>query len=897
MTTENKEQNFFILLGLNPDASWDEAKFEQVLADKMSEWKRASTGIAARSREAQRNLGLVSQIRETMGDPALRAAHARAAKEELAAKRAARRERCDTQLNIAQSRGFLFEKELQDFIRDFSDAYSEREIRARVTVEIRRNAPEHSQEQPVDRIIAEDITRVLERLGIESLYQLLALPSETSTQELHKAAERLYGEMSRRRPETPEVKDKKELAGHAMAIFKAEESRRQYDENLRYRSLDALFNDLDPVVERVPGKTVYEPDIKLFLQKAALLGFSEETALERLQVHGMQRKWFLRSGSDPIDKNTRRQQNAEALRVLLEHKQLYRADEFLGRLKPGEIADRQRYQKEIVNGISKANELVKKALSPFTSHEEKIHHCRMALHLCADCKEAYGKLSALLTAPRSLQITVNNMGVVLSWEPLPMQDVSYKLIRKAGSQPESDRDGFHLVTTGEHVYQDTTLETGVATFYAVFTVCDEVVSIEGARLRQPMLLMAEVTNEEVRVDDQRVELSWQVPDNVYGVVVRRKEKIQPQSIQDGILLPLSGDEMTQVIDCCVRNNITYYYGIYCQFRDHEGSIVSSRGKIISVTPEEQPEVINFLNIERRKLAHGYEVQISWEGTGNGNRVLLLKSRKSIPFEQNKSILLSQLGQYGEVLPGEGNMRKDVWEQAGIRYYTSAIISRNMAYLGPSYPCVCGEDVSELKCQKVGTALRLDWKWPEHCQEVLIYYGHENYPRPQSHEAITNAYRVTREEYDYFGYFDKMNGTTGQNYYIVVAALIEHEWDHITTAGDRLHVYFPRRMVIEYEIKQHWFGRRKRFLHLMTRTPGRLPPWRLVGQRHRVPLNKSDGEEFFRWTEWIELVNEYSLPLPDTEVPPNTFVGLFLEDNAAYEFVDVLLPVKEKLRLR
>jgi hypothetical protein len=83
---------------------------------------------------------------------------------------------------------------------------------------------------------------------------------------------------------------------------------------------------------------------------------------------------------------------------------------------------------------------------------------------------------------------------------------------------------------------------------------------------------------------------------------------------------------------------------------------------------------------------------------------------------------------------------------------------------------------------------------------------------------------------------------------------------------------------------------------MTRTPGQLPPFRLVRQRHRVPLNKSDGEEFFRWTESIELVDEYSFPLPDMEVASNTFVGLFLEDNAAYEFVDVLPPVKEKLRL-
>jgi indole-3-glycerol phosphate synthase len=97
------------------------------------------------------------------------AAHARDAKEELATGHTTRRALCDRQLKIAQTRGFLFETELQELIREFSDAYSEREIRALVMVEIRRHAPEYSQEQLVDRIIAEDIIRALERLGIERL--------------------------------------------------------------------------------------------------------------------------------------------------------------------------------------------------------------------------------------------------------------------------------------------------------------------------------------------------------------------------------------------------------------------------------------------------------------------------------------------------------------------------------------------------------------------------------------------------------------------------------------------------------------------------------------------------------------------------------------------------------
>jgi hypothetical protein len=48
MTSGNPAKpNFFTLLGLDPDAEWDQARFERVLPEKIDQWSRQSNRIAS----------------------------------------------------------------------------------------------------------------------------------------------------------------------------------------------------------------------------------------------------------------------------------------------------------------------------------------------------------------------------------------------------------------------------------------------------------------------------------------------------------------------------------------------------------------------------------------------------------------------------------------------------------------------------------------------------------------------------------------------------------------------------------------------------------------------------------------------------------------------------------
>ena len=119
--TPPSEPNFFILLGLDPDALWDEKQFEQALETKRNEWSLMSNkGIGARRDEAKKNLRLISQIRKVMADQDKRSEQAKAAKEELkTSKKENDRDRFNKFTERARRVLFLAQEEAQRFQHNY----------------------------------------------------------------------------------------------------------------------------------------------------------------------------------------------------------------------------------------------------------------------------------------------------------------------------------------------------------------------------------------------------------------------------------------------------------------------------------------------------------------------------------------------------------------------------------------------------------------------------------------------------------------------------------------------------------------------------------------------------------------------------------------------------------
>ena len=995
--------NYFILLGLDPDAPWDATKFDAALKAKTSNWSRLSLGIGTKAIAAQKNREMIPDIKRVMEDQMLRNAEAAAAKKEQGTALEGIRAKFDQQLALAEARGYLEKGEFDKLVAEFKDVYSEKEIRSRLKVEIRDDptSPGPKAVPKINSSVIKAIEQRLESLGIPDLYQLLGLKPNTSSEVLCRAADELYHDMTIRQPKDFEVTAKSELAGHAKTIFQSPDKRTAYNESLQQQSLDALLKPFDEYMNRRTDKTLTASQVQNFLRDAAEKGWQNDQALAKLKEHAGQRKWFVelpmidqnpqqrcgncgvinskqsqfcRKCNKPLliqcpDCNQRvpsdeagcsrcgfpvgnvfwidevliecegllnheevktaderlrtverawvpkkadervkkisryrekikslvqeQQKHLEQLRQMIDQHHFYGAQRYLTTL-PVRLAKDVAHDKKIISEkIERTRELVKQAQLPSSNIDRKAELCLQALQICADAAEARALLSTIpLAPPSNVQARVHGTVVSLSWDASLNRGVSYKLVRKSRSRPSSVTDGTLLGTITGRACDDTQPENGIPLFYAVFSAYDEIASTQPSVLPHPVLLVCDVSNVTTFVDDHLVDLRWRLPEHVHDVVVVRTSGSPPTSYHDGTCLSFT--DKSHLVDRTVQNDRHYYYGIYCLYQDYDQRPISSSGVIKEVIPEAPPTAITELDIQSEHGPLGYEVRLNWRSPAKGQVMVLKTARPSTLKTQNR-IPCNELKKHGTVLQGQANMLTDRLNEPGIMYYTPVVIFQNNAYIGAMHRHVCVEDVTNLEVENLGNALRLQWTWPQNCQEALVCFDYAQWPKPN--QATTNVTRVSRSEYEYYGHYD-IRGVTNNDYYIVVAAVVKHGKEEIIANGARLQARLASKVVLTYEIKQArgLFSPKQCMLHLSVRSPGQIPTLLLVNKQGRLPVMKTEGEIFHRLPGPFLLEGHLEIPLPDKARPPRTFAKLYLEDDKYYNEVIIHHPSEDKLRL-
>ena len=1004
--TTSPRPNFFILLGLNPDATWNPAQFDTMLRDKRNEWSRQGAGVAKKALAAQKNLSLIDEIKKVMSDPALREQEAVNARTELASGRKARQEQFERQLALFNAKEVANQAEVDKFADTFKDVLPVHAIRQRITVKIVTpgTTPRHTV-QPLDNSQAKTIEEHLQLIHMNSLYELLQCPTTTAASILHGAAKKLYDELVVRTPKTPEVTAQMTLAGLARDIFRSEDMRARYDETLRRSSLTPLFKELDESVNLSTSRDLPSGQVQHFLLEAQKKGWKEEEALELLKNHVHQRKWtmtapainpdaqqilcpncehlnnrsqrYCTSCKQPLsiacpdcgqqvsceynacgncgfpvgnryyvdhlleefpgllqtanwqraeivlneaeaawrpkraDERTQKLQQSRAeitrliatqqesqkkvtgeLQRLLQEKQFLAARQLLTSEK-ATIPNWESRLRAIESTITQAQELVRRALATGTSRENKIELCRQALVLCTDYREAQELLKTMPPSPPgNLKVRVRGTVVSLTWQASASRGTVYKIVRKGRAQPNSPTDGIVLDTVTGLTYDDSAPEIGLPLYYAVFAAFDSVTSDTAALLAQPILLIDDVSQPAARVDDQCITLSWEPPAHVHRVILVRKEKIRPGSLQDGIRLTELDAGQKQFFDRNVQNGLTYYYGIYSQFRDVEGNLVTSPGVSLRATPEAPPSPVSQIDITETIQGTQRQVCLSWQPPEKG-QVIILKSSQSL---QNRERVLpeARLHELGQRLESRSNTVTDLWEQSGVAFYTAVVLFQRMAYLGASQRYACVENVSSLRYQNLGSSLRLQWSWPANCQEVCIYYSLKDWPQPGDSATITR--QLSRAEYEHRGYYD-IRDTINQDYYVVVAAVSQRGNERVMAQGVRLLARLASKAILTYEIKNPSMLQKKRRLHIIVEPARPLPVMLLVTQQGRLPFRRTDGKLWYRIEPEATAQREVVIDdLPTTKFPPRTFAKLFLEDDSLYGEFTVHHPSEDKLRL-
>nr|BBH86984.1 transcriptional regulator [Thermosporothrix sp. COM3] len=580
---------------------------------------------------------------------------------------------------------------------------------------------------------------------------------------------------------------------------------------------------------------------------------------------------------------------------LLNQKKYITAKQYLEGPAAAILPNRAQKLNEIQGELSKVRSLFQRATVATLPNNEKIALCRQALALCPDYQEARDLLRTIPPmAPTNLQAKTRGGIVSLSWQPSSTEGVMYVIVRKSLTQPHSSRDGTVLDTVPGLHYEDSRPETGVPLYYAIFAECEGVPSANGALLEQPLLLLQDVTQAFAEVGNQQVKLSWVPPKNVASVLLVRKQNVPPTSASDGEVIGECVPAQTSFIDRDVQNNQTYYYALYARFKDQHGRLATAPGVRVKAIPEPPPAPIHSLEMHMRpgSTSAEREVELRWTPPAKG-KAIILKSTHTLQHYEKKVIAESTLYTLGQLLEDQPDSVVDPKVALGVTYYLPVVLFHKMAYIGTEHRLATVDDVQNVRWQNMNTALRLQWKWPANCQEVIVSSHQLRWP--ELDDEYSSHTKVSRSEYDRLGYFE-LRCDKDTDYYIRITALVTQGTEEIPAQGVRLHVHPTDLLTLTYEIKRPTLWRRTPHLHIAADRAGTLPTLRLIGTRDRLPVHKTDGTMICRIEPTSINGRGRTFPLPIKEVAPGTYCKLFLEDDALYQEIDICHPHEDKLRI-
>jgi len=353
----------------------------------------------------------------------------------------------------------------------------------------------------------------------------------------------------------------------------------------------------------------------------------------------------------------------------------YEAQRLLPELARFNVSTIGEYRRQIESKIQQVETKLGQASG--VDPEKTVALAREILQLCADCQPARELLTKTLPSPPiNLQANVNGQIIQLTWSASPCREAKYIIMRKKQVRPTSTQDGEKIATVTAMEYDDKTAEVGVPTFYTVFADRDGIISKDTATLKQPILRLQEVLQLQSQIDNQRVQLSWQLPPNLHEVVVRRDTIKPPETIHAGH--GVSVLQNREAIDLQVSDGQRYFYRIFAGFKNYNSQIVTTTGTVVEVTPTRPPQPIADLVITSIGITQP-QLQLRWSTPAKGT-VVLLKSPRSTQLLVGQTMSIADLNQHGELLSTPTNplilsVNFDTY------YVCPVILLDGMAYIG------------------------------------------------------------------------------------------------------------------------------------------------------------------------------------------------------------------------
>lgn len=350
--------------------------------------------------------------------------------------------------------------------------------------------------------------------------------------------------------------------------------------------------------------------------------------------------------------------------------------------------------------------------------------------------------------PDNIMVTESNSGVEVKWDYFGRKEnVEFIVIRKNSEIVQGGRSGIEIGKTCEDRMEDR--EPEVVNYYAVYAKRGDAVS-EFNIYPRPIVRLRDIASLEVVERDGVVRIAWH--DSINGKVrVRKRVEGSSVALQNAPLLP--NPVQNEMVDYDVINGKTYEYLFYVEI-DADGKTFTSKGNVITVSPDVQLPPVYRWDIARDYSKGDGNFQVTWDADPRGSvEFYRISGRESVEegiyldyssFKNKHSYIpLSVTGIFQGVLELPVGLEKI--------YVIAVLLYKNTIVTGNTI-CVSTYEYTKVKDIRIyhdslGIFLQ---SWPEQYSGITVCYRFDQFPMgPEDAEAhaisIDNKDEYAREE--------------------------------------------------------------------------------------------------------------------------------------------------------
>jgi hypothetical protein len=489
MTTDGEHPNYFIILGLDPAAPWDEEAIGKAISDKRGQWSKQTQGFKGTEsyNAAKRGLGLISDIERVMRNPYEWKLHRQEALRQREDEAQAMRAEFAAQVDVILRKGFLWEYEYEKLRGDptFLDADPRLE-----DTEKRPAGGQHAEKDSgrLDRSTESNLKANLRTVGKPDLYAVLretvaGVSEVTPREELLAAAEKLYSTARNRADKNrPEIGARQQLAGMAQRVFCTDEMKERHDASTRLFPLDAMLTRYEQALDAAGAVDASQSE--MFLREAAQKGIDVSCASDVFIAHFRGKNWRVDMPSSAAQHRLSAEAGQSVLEPVMAEKVREATDLMDNRRYNGALRELRSLRSrppavallisECEKAVGESGRLYQEARAHGLDDEYRAQLYMQALKACADNSDAVDALARIPPPPpRGLRAEADpvDQEVRLAWEPVAGLSYSSVIYRADGPVPpaalsEWDRLAM-LRSRGE--WKDTKPLVGRPMWYAVYT--------------------------------------------------------------------------------------------------------------------------------------------------------------------------------------------------------------------------------------------------------------------------------------------------------------------------------------------------------------------------------------------------------------------------------------------